>query len=1041
MTWPSTPLLDPLRQLVSPETLDAVIVDEAVAARKRQERARRLNVVEIPLLRAIGFGLLAFAVLVHNELILDGFVFAPWARFSGGAAVYALLSWLALRTWHGRTGPVDLGVVFLVTDIAVFLGAIYVSGGDQSWIFLLLIFRVVDQVTAGVRRALFFAHYVTAAYIGLLLFLAGYEGRAIAWTTEYGKIGCLYAGGLYIAFTARGPEFRRRRAAEAIRIARSLIRELGQQSGELLTSKSRTEDALTRQVALAKENARLYDVSQQQQQRLTQIFNSTSDGILFVNQQGRLEAANRRAGELLGFAPASVTGEPIAAILRNDGRHGDLADTLERHSDHPERAAQGYVDVVEPRRTLYWAAQPLGPPGRGAGFTVTIFDVTQSRDLIRELKRKSQLLEESTRRAESASAAKSAFVANMSHEIRTPLTSILGLTQLALDGEPTVEQHERLATVMASAESLLAILNDVLDFARIEADQLPLRPASFSLRDTLDDVLHTFGFAAQAKGLELRGHVTPAVPDALIGDAGRLRQILVNLVANAVKFTDAGEVAVRVTLDGQTPGSVTVHVAVSDTGNGVPAGKQHQIFEPFVQADASSTRRHAGSGLGLSICSQLVGLMGGELWLEDQAEPGSTFHFTATFPVQREAADPNASFAASLGSLRGAAVLVAVANPGSRELVASLLTAWGMHPESVDDGTSALRALEAAASHGRPFRIALLDHALTGTPAADLCDTLARSSVPEPRIVLLKPMVTPDCAPLRHPRVTAYCPTPVTRRRLLDAMLLAGGLHVAGPREANPKPPGTPDRPCRVLIAEDTKTNRLLVEHLLRDRGHRVSGAATGQEAIHAVSRDAFDVILMDLQMPDMDGFECAERIRDILRGSATPIRIVAMTAAAMPGDPQRCLDAGMDDYLAKPIDRDALYSAVEAIVGQDRETSFQPAAFVARLGGDVELAQRLSRVFLSEAPDLLAQVQSALERRDADAVAASAHALKGMLGNFGASDAYATAARLEATAVDGDLTSAAELCRTLETALDRLTPALHPLIVDARDTSSYPRH
>ena len=904
-----------------------------------------------------------------------------------------------------------------------------------------MMFRVIDQVTAGVRRTLFFAHYVTAAYFALILYLSLVEGRAIEWGVEYGKIACLYVGSLYVAFSSRGPELRRRRAADAIRVARSLVQQLREKSRELLASKARTEAALDRQATLASDNAQLYEVAQQQRRQLTRIFDSTSDGILFVSADGRLEAANKRAGELLGFEPTTATGRQVQALIPDDGQAAGLGRVILSLLDRPMSPDHGYVDVPAARQILSWAARPLD----AAGFTLTISDVTQSRDLIRELKRKSEQLEDSMRRAESASEAKSAFVANMSHEIRTPLTSILGLTQLTLDAEATPLQRERLHTVLASANSLLAILNDVLDFAKIEAGQLAVRKAPFSVRDTLDDVVMTFGVPAHEKGLELSAHVAADVPDALVGDHVRIRQVIVNLVANAIKFTDAGEVVVRVGAGTRAPEAVTLHVTVADTGAGVPAEKQRQIFEPFVQGDGSMARRHHGTGLGLSISTELVELMGGQLWLEDREGSGSTFHFTATFPLQTGVTAVEDATPALLDPLRGGGALVVDPHDVSRTVVVELLRGWGLVPSGVPGAAEATQALREASARGEPCRLVVIDAAIPGAEADEISQVLDALS-PAPPVVLLQRSVDADRSRVATPsaRVVTCCSKPVTRRRLLEAVRAACGLRdeAAGdyrPRTRHAQQAGPPRR---VLIAEDTDTNRMLVEHLLQVRGHHVESVPTGPQALAAVARRVFDVVLMDLQMPDMDGFDCTAAIRTAEGAGSEPVRIVAMTAAALPGDRERCLDAGMDDYLSKPIDADALYAAIESVpIRSEPEREFQPSAFIERLGGDVDLAKRLSSVFLTEGPDVGDRLRAAIDATDPKGVATAAHALKGMLGNFGVPNAYAAVVQLEALGLEGDLATAEDAWRTLVGALDRLAPALHPLVIDPPETSSYRRH
>ena len=555
---------------------------------------------------------------------------------------------------------------------------------------------------------------------------------------------------------------------------------------------------------------------------------------------------------------------------------------------------------------------------------------------------------------------------------------------------------------------------------------------------------HTFGFSAHEKGLEFCCYTAPDVPDVLVGDGARLRQVLVNLAANAIKFTDVGGVLIDVRAERGLPDATTLHVTVSDTGCGVPVNKRREIFEPFTQADASSTRRHQGTGLGLPISVQLVELMGGRLWFEDRAGPGSTFHFTATLGLEPNAETPPCS-PPLLAPLLGCRALVADSHDVARAGVVEQLNAWGMACVGCPDAASALIALQTALDRKAPFRLAIIDGSL---PELDvLCDAILADSRIAQTTIMLRPILASDGPPLRHlhPQIAAYCTKPATRQRLVEALAAGCDFADVGAPGTGVAPPAVNDPvvPRRVLIAEDSTTNRHLVEHLLTSRGHRTEGVATGVDALAAVTERQFDVILMDLQMPGMDGFACTNAIRSTEAAETRPLRIVAMTAAALPGDRERCLAAGMDDYLSKPIVLSALYAAVERAPLRDRQPAhpgFHPPAFVARLGGDVDLARRLSRLVLAEAPMRMTQLRRAVEGRDPEGIGAAAHALKGMLGNLGVPEADALAARLEALGLSGDLTEAESLQRALVGVVERITPALRPLADEASDDSHHPQ-
>ena len=862
----AAPLPDGLVELIPRDVLDAVALDSADAERLRVQRTYRLNVFELPLLRLLGFALLALGVLLHNVFILDAFSWPAWGLFAATVEVYALISWATLYLWFSRVTVIDLGFGFLLLDVIFFALAIYVTGGEQSWIFFLLIFRVIDQVSSGVSRTLFFAHYTTLVYLALIAYLAHVEARVIDWPTEYTKMFLLYAGGLYVSFSARGPEGRRRAMSAAMRIARTLIWQLGEKSRELQRSKVTTEAALADQEALTHENAQLYDMAQQQRRRLTRIFESTSDGILFIGRDGRLESANGRAGELLGLDLHVATGQRLLDVMVERVPLTSFAHALGRLLQNPGSEPQGYVEMADARRILHWTARPIDlDPTASAGLTVTISDVTQSHDLIRELKRKSTQLEESMHQAEAASRAKSQFVANMSHEIRTPLTSILGLTQLALEAEPTLEQRERLRTVLASADSLLTILDDILDFSKVEARKLRLERLPFNVRDTLDDVVQTFGLSAHEKGLELCCHVSPDVPDRVVGDRRRVRQVLVNLVANAIKFTDSGDIILRANVESRATETLTLHFTVADTGMGVPADKQHSIFKPFSQANGATTRRHGGTGLGLSISSQLTELMGGDIWLEDR-QPGSMFHVTAAFGVDTDATDTVTPIREALASIRGQRILVADAHETTRLILNELLTAWGLEPTATSSDAAALAELRAAFEASTPYRFAIVDAGIPASGGIALCDDLVQTPPLVDAIILMRHISgRVSAVDRRHPQIAAYCTKPLTRTRLLDAITSAAGLPPAPGTLATARPADDvveTGRSLRVLVAEDTATHRTLVESILTGRGHLVAGVSNGREVLAALARRSFDVILMDLQMPDMDGFECTRAIR-----------------------------------------------------------------------------------------------------------------------------------------------------------------------------------
>jgi PAS domain S-box-containing protein len=774
------------------------------------------------------------------------------------------------------------------------------------------------------------------------------------------------------------------------------------------------------------------------EQRYRLLFQRNMAGVFRTTLDGRFIDCNESLARILGFSsPAELRQSPVQDLYGDSEGRAEFLSCLKEH-----KALTSYEFRLRRKDGSYaWALENCslieGENGEVPEIEGTIIDITERKRAEEEWRRAKEA-------AENANRAKSEFLANVSHEIRTPLNGVVGMTELALETDLTAEQREYLDAIKSSAGSLLAVINDILDFSKIEARKLDLDSVEFRLSDTLAEALMSVAYQAQQKRLDLCLETSPAVPARLQGDPGRLRQIVLNLLGNAIKFTDQGEVLLTVQKESQDTQNICLHFSVRDTGIGIPPEKQQLVFEPFVQADGSTKRRFTGTGLGLTICQRLVQMMGGKIWLESEAGKGSTFHFTACFrslaPNEEEASQPD------LGGLK---VLVVDDNSTCRRILGSLLAQWNARPTLCACGQEARLALGQAKRRHQPFGVALLDSCLPDFDSLAFAEEIRNDPESAQGTVMLLSGANPggELARCRELGITTYLAKPALPQELLQVIRRASGGSPSGTAEvaesdgfAHPRAA----RKLRILLVEDNEVNRALATHLLGKQGHEVVAARDGREAVAEVEKaleGAFDLILMDVQMPDMDGFETTAAIRTREVSTSGHVPIIAVTAYAMKGDRERCLAAGMDGYLSKPVQAQELLNLLHVYearpspaAGASRppkqEDRLPPdsageqidkCALMDRLGGDSQLLSELIEIYLRQSPSLLAAAQRALEVKNGRELARAAHSIKGSAGNFLAHGALETAERLESLAEQSDFSGAREALGALERELLRL--------------------